>query len=77
MFGFRANDQERILEISSGQEGGFIKAQGRIHREKELHWGCNRCLITCFQDERGVRDSKVSKEFWKQGLQDLEGVDCC
>ena len=29
VLGSRAHGQERILEVSSGQKGGFIKAQGQ------------------------------------------------
>ena len=29
MLGFRADDQERILEMPSVQKGGFIKARGQ------------------------------------------------
>ena len=33
---WRANDQERILETSLVQNGGFIKAQDRTLGEEEL-----------------------------------------
>ena len=40
ILGFGANGQERILEMSSVQKGGFIKACGQGNGQKELHWDC-------------------------------------
>ena len=54
MLWFRENGPERILETSLVQKGGFIKAQGQEPRaEKELQWGCERCLTVYFQVRRG------------------------
>ena len=41
VLGFRANSQERMLQTSLVQKGGFIKAQGQDPWAEELHWGCN------------------------------------
>ena len=40
MLGFRANGQERILEISLVQKMVLLKHGDRIPGQKELHWGC-------------------------------------
>ena len=36
---YRGNGQERILQMSLVQKGGFIKARGQDSGENELHWG--------------------------------------
>ena len=53
MFGFEADGQERILEMSLVQKDGFIKAQDRTHGQKELYRGREEWLIICFQVGRG------------------------
>ena len=73
-WGLEVSGQERILETSSVQKGGFIKARGQDLRQKELPWGCEEWLIIYFQAGRGLGIAKVSKEFKKQGFQDLEGL---
>ena len=54
MLGFKADDQERILEMSLVQKGGFIKAQGQDPGQKELHWGHKEWLTIYFQVGRGL-----------------------
>ena len=49
MLGFGAKGEERILEMSSVQIGGFIKAQGPGRGQKELHWDCEKQLMIFFQ----------------------------
>ena len=40
VLGFGANGQERILEMSLLQKGGFVKAQGEDWGQKELQRDC-------------------------------------
>ena len=54
MLGLEGNGQERILETSLVQKGGFIKAQGRTRGQKELHWGHEEWPITDFQGGKGL-----------------------
>ena len=63
-----ANNQERILETSLVQNGGFVKPQAQAHGWEELlPWACEGWLIISLRVGRqGFVDSVVSKEFWKQ-----------
>ena len=54
MLGFEVDSQERILEMSLVQKGGFIKAQGQDPGQKELHWGHKEWLTIYFQVGRGL-----------------------
>ena len=71
----RANDQERILETSLVQNGGFIKVWGPDPWAGRVAapglWGGADCIPV---SREGGEDSVLSKEFWKQGFQDPEGA---
>ena len=71
--GSEADGQERILETSLMQRGDFIKARGPDRGQEELHWGGEEWPFLWFQVRRGLGLAQVSKGFWKQGFQDLEG----
>lgn len=54
MLGSEANGQERILETSMMQKGGFIKAQGdQTCGQEGLHWGHEEQLTPHFDVGRG------------------------
>ena len=61
----RADDQERILEMSLVQNGGFIKALGQ-----DL-WAGKAAADYIPGNWEVFEDSILSKEFWQQGFQDL------
>lgn len=53
--GFKANSQERILEASLVQKGGFIRAQEKAWGQKELlPRGHEEWPIICPQVGRGL-----------------------
>ena len=52
---FRADNQERILEVSLVQNGGLLKHGYRTHGQKELlPWGCEEWPIIYPQVGRGL-----------------------
>ena len=53
--GFRAHDQNRILEVCLVQKDGFIKARGQDPWVKRTTpWGYEEWLIIYFQVGRGL-----------------------
>ena len=73
-----ADDQERVLETSLVQKGGFMKARSQdpwAGRAAALGLGGEVDDVPGSWD--GFGDSIPSKECWKQGLQDLEGAGSC
>ena len=74
--GFEANGQEKILETSLVQKGGFIKAgQGSVGR-KNCTGVTNSGPRYTFKLGGGQGECK-SQEFWKQAFHDLEGAAYC
>ena len=72
-----ADDQERGLETLV-QSGGFMKARGQDPWEEEwLPRGLGGEADDVPGSWEGFGDSIPPKEFWKQGLQDLEGAGFC
>ena len=64
----RDNDQQRILETSLVQNGGFIKPGDRIHGQEELlPQACEGWQIIYLGVGRVLGIAVLSKEFWKQG----------
>ena len=74
MLGFRANSQERILEISLVQEGGFIKARVQDHGKKELHWSHEERPIIHFQAGMGLGIAKSLRNFGNKVSSTLRGL---
>ena len=71
----RADSQERILETSLVQKDDFIKAwEQDLRAEKKLRWDHEKWPIIYFPVGRRLEIAQVSKEFWKQGFQDPEGL---
>lgn len=63
MLGFKADGQERILETSSLQKGGFMKAQGQGPWQKELQWAHDEWLLLYFEAGRGLGTAQASPVF--------------
>lgn len=60
----RAYNQERILETSSMQNGGFIKAQGQDPRaERAAAWACEGWLIVYLEVWEGKGKERFQKAF--------------
>ena len=70
-----ANDQERILEMSLVQNGGFIKAQDRtLGQEELLPQACEGWLIIFLGVGRGLRIVFYLRNFGSKLSRTLRGL---
>ena len=74
MVRYRANDQERILETFLVQSGGFINAWRQDPWLGRAAWESREVAHHLFSSWERFGNSVLSKEFWKPGFQDFEGL---